>query len=138
MSLRCSEISSRVGTKLGLATLAAEAVSASLIMLLMLAILFHLHPADWVCECCSTFRLVGLVMASGLRGSEHKCSIFPAGQSCRITVMRYPWTYSATERAHASSRLGGFLFLQPCPQSQSVLSPGRPCALHTLLRYSCK
>jgi hypothetical protein len=67
MSLRCSEISSRVGTKLGLATLAAEAVSASLIMLLMLAILFHLHPADWVCECCSTFRLVGLVMAL-LRG----------------------------------------------------------------------
>jgi len=67
MSLRCSEISSRVGTKLGLATLAAEAVSASLIMLLMLAILFHLHPADGVCECCSTFRLVGLVMAL-LRG----------------------------------------------------------------------
>ena len=67
MSLRCSEISSRVGTKLGLATLAAEAVSASLIMLLMLAILFHLHPADGVCKCCSTFRLVGLVMAL-LRG----------------------------------------------------------------------
>jgi hypothetical protein len=32
-------------------------------VLLMLAILFHLHPADGVCECCSIFRLVGLVMA---------------------------------------------------------------------------
>lgn len=63
MSLLCSEISSRVRAELGLATLAAEAESASLIVLLMLAVLFHLHPADGVCECCSIFRLVGLVMA---------------------------------------------------------------------------
>lgn len=68
MSLLCSEISSRVRTEFGLAALAAEAVSDPLIKVLILAVRFYLHPADRICECCRSFRLIRLMMA--MRGGH--------------------------------------------------------------------